>query len=175
MSAPPRIGDELKSEAVTTTTTAQTTATEPDEAKTTITEATTVRETSTASDLWSVSAPPKITTRDNSFLDSNTQDKDKRNSLSEDYPPSSDAQIEWVFFEDFEGQVPPSEKSQPLTVLTFGAENITGAGTMDLYFDETADVSMLALSVSIIIGALCLGNAGSQSANSSGLLCCSRL
>ena len=125
---------------------------------------------SPAPDLWSVSAPPKITTHNNSLLKSDTKDKDKRNSPDEDYSPSSDTQIEWVFFEDFEGPI-PSEKSQPLKILTFEAENDTNTGTMDQYFDDTADVSMLTLSVSIIIGALCLGNPGSQSAILSGLYC----
>ena len=70
-----------------------------------------------------------------------------------------------MFFEDFEGPI-PSEKSQPLKVLTFEAKNDTGDGTMDQYFDDTADtVSMLTLPVSIITGALCLGNAGSQECN----------
>ena len=165
VSAPPRVKEDRELDAVTTTSTAiTTTATESSD------ETTTWREVSSAPDLWSVSAPPKITTHNNSLLKSDTKDKDKRNSPDEDYSPSSDTQIEWVFFEDFEGPI-PSEKSQPLKILTFEAENDTNTGTMDQYFDDTADVSMLTLSVSIIIGALCLGNAGSQSAILSGLYC----
>lgn len=153
VSAPPRVREDRESDAVTTSTAAaMTTAVEPDETE--IKSTTWIA--TTTSDLWSVSAPPKITTHNNSVLKSDTKDKDKRNSPSEDYP-----QIEWVFFEDFEGPI-PSEKSQPLKVLTFEA-NDTGDGTMDQYFDDTADtVSMLTLPVSIIIGALCLGNAGSH-------------
>ena len=167
VSAPPRVKEESESDVVTTTSAPMTTATETSEA--TITS-TTGREVSTASDLWSVSAPPKITSHNNSVLKSDT--KDKRNSPLDDDPPSSDNQIEWVFFEDFEGPE-LSEKSQPLKVLTFEAENDTNAVTMDQYFDdtETADVSLLTLPVSITIGALCLGNAGSQSAILSGLYC----
>ena len=167
VSAPPRVKEESESDVVTTTTAPMTTATETTEASIT---STTGREVSTASDLWSVSAPPKITSHNSSVVKSETKDKDKRNSPFDNDAPSSDNQIEWVFFEDFEGP-DFSEKSQPLRVLTFEAENDTSAVTMDQYFDdtETADVSMLTLPVSITICALCLGNAGSQSAILSGL------
>ena len=166
VSAPPRVKEVRESDGVTTTATATTTTTAAESSDATQTW----REGSTAPDLWSVSAPPKVTTHNNSVLKSDTKDKDKRNSPDEDYPPSSDTQIEWVFFENFEGPI-SSEKSQPLKILTFEAQNDTGTGTMDQYFDDAADVSMLTLSVSIIIGALCLGNAGSQSAILTGLYC----
>ena len=161
--------EESESDVVTTTTAPMTTAAETSEA--TITSTTTGSDVSTASDLWSVSAPPKITSHNSSPPNSDTKDKDKRNSPLENDPPS-DNQIEWVFFEDFQGP-DLSEKSQSLKVLTFEAENNTSAVTMDQYFDDTAtaDVSMLTLPVSITIGALCLGNAGSQSAILSGLYC----
>ena len=158
VSAPPRVKEARELDAVTTTTATTTTTTEPSDAKQTW------RAVSTAPDLWSVSAPPKVTTHNSSVLKSDTKDKDKRNSPEEDYPPSSDTEIEWVFFEYFEGPI-PSEKSQPLKILTFEAHNDTGTGTMDQYFEDAADVSLLTLSVSIILCALCLGKCWESQCN----------
>lgn len=131
VSAPPRVMG------TTTTTTARTTPEQDEEITTTSTE------TSTSVDLWSASAPPKITARNNSVA-----------RPGEDEPSSSDSEIEWVFFE----APRPSEKSQPLKVLTFETESDNGTGRMEQYFDATEDISVLTLTVSIIILVLCLGN-----------------